>query len=75
MISIGDKVIIKNNLRPKIRRLFNEEHNKIVTCGVLPYHIDKPFIVMRTYGDNLIVRVFSGKQTYSLNRNIFRKVK
>ncbi len=74
MIIIGDKVVIKNNMRPKIRKLFNEEHNKIVTCGVLPQHINLPFMVMRTYGNNLIVRVFGGKQTYSLDRKLFRKV-
>ena len=74
MIQIGDKLEIKKNRRKYLTNIFENSKNKYQQCGVDPYHVNMKFILVKTYDDKYIVRVFSGKQHYNLQKDIFRKV-
>jgi hypothetical protein len=75
MIQIGDKLEIKKNKRIVLANLYkNNNHNIYQDCGVDPYHVNMKFVLVKTYDDRYIVRVFAGKQHYTLSKNIFRKV-
>lgn len=76
MINIGDKLEIKQSKRNILSNLFlNNKHNKFQTCGVDPYHANMKFVLVKTYGNDYIVRVFGGKQHYTLSRDILKKVR
>lgn len=76
MIEIGDKLQIKKNKRNILKNLFlNNDHNIYQDCGVDPNHVNLKFILVKTYSDHYIVRVFGGKQHYSLLKGVFNKVK
>jgi hypothetical protein len=75
MIQIGDRLKIKKNKQYELSTLFkNNNHNIYQDCGVDPYHINMKFVLVKTYDDKYIVRVFGGKQHYALSKNIFKKV-
>jgi len=76
MIQIGDKLEIKKDKRKILANLYkNNKHSKYQVCGVDPYHVGMTFILVKTYGDEYIVRVYRGWQHYTLSKDIFKKVK
>lgn len=75
MIMIGDKLQIKKSKQRILTNLYQKnDHNVYQDCGVDPYHANKIFVLVKTYGDYYIVRVYNGKQHYTIRKDVFKKV-